>query len=233
LGKLLPQEIKGLSCNINETWLAGLKISKYLAEPATHPRRAPNPMPTFYKFGKLWDIPPAAARLGASLPANKRTDLEPMLSAFIAAHPRHPANPDMPAIRHAIKEFMEEGPISNPLVERWKATYNPAKKVKYSSWFLSTIIHFLDKLDSSSLAPPPIELKPWVFIVDARKTSIDPFPPPADRAFIARIRRQTRPQVPGLECRRSRRPRGTGGAERRGTPNTPAPRDMGTFICVS
>jgi hypothetical protein len=27
-------------------------------------------MATFYKFGKLWEIPPAAARLGKSLPAN-------------------------------------------------------------------------------------------------------------------------------------------------------------------
>jgi hypothetical protein len=141
-------------------------------------------MATFFKFGKLWDIPPAAARLGANLPANKRTfetlltDLEPMLSEFIAAHPRCPAHPDLPAIRYALKQFMEEGPISNPLVERWKATYNPAKKTTYCSWFLSTIIHFLDKLDFTTLTPPPIELKPWVFIVDPRKTSIDPFPPP-------------------------------------------------------
>jgi hypothetical protein len=61
-------------------------------------------MATFYNFDKLWQIPPAAARLGANLPASKqafetfRTDLEPMLSEFICAHPRCPADPDIPAI---------------------------------------------------------------------------------------------------------------------------------------
>ena len=40
-------------------------------------------MATFYKFGKLWEIPPAAARLGKSQPANTTafetflTNLEP------------------------------------------------------------------------------------------------------------------------------------------------------------
>jgi hypothetical protein len=56
-------------------------------------------MATFYKFGKLWEIPPAAARLGKYLPANTQafetflTDLEPMLSNFITAHPRCPNGP--------------------------------------------------------------------------------------------------------------------------------------------
>ena len=68
-------------------------------------------MATFYKFGKLWEIPPAAARLGTSLPANTRafetflTNLEPMYSNFICAHPRCPANPDLPAVRYAIKNL--------------------------------------------------------------------------------------------------------------------------------
>jgi hypothetical protein len=66
-------------------------------------------MATFYKFGKLWEIPPAAARLGKSLPANTQafetflTYLEPMLSNFIMAHPRCPKDPDLPAIRYAIR----------------------------------------------------------------------------------------------------------------------------------
>jgi hypothetical protein len=43
-------------------------------------------MATFYKFGQLWEIPPAAARLCKSLPANTQafetflTNLEPMFS---------------------------------------------------------------------------------------------------------------------------------------------------------
>jgi hypothetical protein len=59
-------------------------------------------MATFYKFGKLWEIPPAAARLGTSFPANTQafetflTNLEPMYSAFICAHPRCPKDPDLP-----------------------------------------------------------------------------------------------------------------------------------------
>ena len=71
-------------------------------------------MATFYKFGKLWEIPPAAARLGKSQPANTTafetflTNLEPMFSNFIMAHPRCPTNPDLPAVRYALKAFMEE-----------------------------------------------------------------------------------------------------------------------------
>ena len=66
-------------------------------------------MATFYKFGKLWEIPLAAARLGTSLPANTQafetflTNLEPMLSNFIAAHPRCPKDPDLPAVRYELK----------------------------------------------------------------------------------------------------------------------------------
>jgi hypothetical protein len=141
--------------------------------PPRNPGRATNPMATFYKFGKLWDIPPAAARLGKSLPANKqafatfRTDLEPMLTAFICAHPRCPKAADLPAIRYAIKEFMEERSISNPAKERWAATYNPAKKVTYCSWFLTTVSYFLDKLDFTTLPPPPPPIFP-----------VNPFPPP-------------------------------------------------------
>src|SRR5580704_6341736 len=85
-------------------------------------------MATFYKFGKLWEIPPAAARLGKSLPANTQafetflTNLEPMLSNFITAHPRCPKDPDLPAIRYAIKEFMERQAPSNFMKERWAAS---------------------------------------------------------------------------------------------------------------
>ena len=118
-------------------------------------------MVTFYKFGKLWEIPPAAARLGKSLPANTRafetflTNLEPMYSAFITAHPRCPKDPDLPAVRYAIREFMEEQAPSNFFKERWAASYDPARKVTYVSWFLGTIAYFLDKLDFTSLVPPP------------------------------------------------------------------------------
>jgi hypothetical protein len=133
-------------------------------------------MATFFKFGKVWDIPPAAARLGASLPANTRafdtflTNLEPMYSAFISAHPRCPKDPDLLAIRNALKQFMEEWPISRPFKERWRATYDPAKKV---TWYLTTISYFLDKLDFSSLPPaPPVH--------PARV--VDPFPSPQPAA---------------------------------------------------
>ena len=121
-------------------------------------------MATFYKFGQLWEIPPAAARLGKSLPANTKafetflTNLEPMYSAFICAHPRCPKDPDLPAIRYAIKEFMEEQAPSNFSKERWAASYDPARKVTYSSWFLSTIVYFLDKVDFTTLPPPPLPI---------------------------------------------------------------------------
>jgi len=99
-------------------------------------------MATFYKIGKLWEIPPAAARLGKSLPANTQafetflTNLEPMLSEFICAHPRcAKRSPDLPAVRYAIKAFMEEQAPSNLMKERWAASYDPARKVTYVSWF--------------------------------------------------------------------------------------------------
>ena len=118
-------------------------------------------MATFYKFGKPWEIPPAAARLGKSLPANTQafetflSNLEPMYSGFITAHPRCPKDPDLPAIRYAIKEFMEEQAPSNFMKERWAASYDPARKVTYVSWFLGTLAYFLDKLDFTSLVSPP------------------------------------------------------------------------------
>jgi hypothetical protein len=102
-------------------------------------------MATFYKIGKLWEIPPAAARLGKSLPANTQafetflTNLEPMLSNFITAHPRCPKDPDLPAVRYAIKQFMEEQAPSNFMKERWAASYDSTRKVTYVSWFLGTI----------------------------------------------------------------------------------------------
>ncbi len=127
-------------------------------------------MATFYKFKKLWEIPPAAARLGKSLPANTKvfetflTNLEPMYSAFICAHPRCPKDADLAAIRYAIKEFMEEQAPSNFSKERWAASYDPARKVTYVSWFLGTIVHVLNKLDFKTLppAPPPVDPKPPV-----------------------------------------------------------------------
>ena len=144
-----------------------LQVSKYLEGSATEPGRATNPMATFYKFGQLWQIPPAAARLGKSLPANTQafetflTNLEPMYSAFICAHPRCPKDPDLPAIRYAIKVFMEERSISNPAKERWAASYDPARKVTYCSWFLTTVSYFLDKLDFTTLVLPPVEPRLW------------------------------------------------------------------------
>jgi hypothetical protein len=42
---------------------------------------------------------------------------------------------------------MEEQAPSNFMKERWAASYDPARKVTYVSWFLGTIAYFLDKLD--------------------------------------------------------------------------------------
>jgi hypothetical protein len=42
---------------------------------------------------------------------------------------------------------MEEQAPSNFFKERWAASYDPARKVTYVSWFLSTVDYFLDKLD--------------------------------------------------------------------------------------
>jgi hypothetical protein len=146
-------------------------------------------MATFYKFGKLWEIPPAAARLGKSLPANTQafetflTNLEPMRSEFICAHPR--CHPDLPAVRYAIKAFMEEQAPSNFMKERWAASYDPARKVTYVSWFLGTIAYFLDKLDFTTLVSPPVETKFPVFIAEPPSAPLDPSPPPCIQAPVA------------------------------------------------
>ena len=50
---------------------------------------------------------------------------------------------------------MEEQVLSNFSKEHWAASYNPARKVTYVSWFLGTIAYFLDKLDFTSLAGVP------------------------------------------------------------------------------
>jgi hypothetical protein len=142
-------------------------------------------MATFHKFGKLWEIPPAAARLSKPLPANTQafetflTNLEPMYSAFITAHPRCPKDPDLPAIRYAIKQFMEEQAPSNFMKERWAAS------VTYVSWFLGTVVYFLDKLDFSTLVPPPVETEFPVFIAEPPSAPLDPAPPPCSQAPAA------------------------------------------------
>ena len=147
-------------------------------------------MATFYKFGKLWEIPPAGARLGTSLPANTQafetflTNLEPMYSAFITAHPRCPKDPDLPAIRYAIKEFMEEQAPSNFMKERWAASYDPARKVTYVSWFLGTIAYFLDRLDFTSLVSPPVDPVALVFSSELPSAPIDPAPPQCNQAPV-------------------------------------------------
>jgi hypothetical protein len=121
--------------------------------------------------------------MGCHLPANTQafetflTDLEPMLSAFIGAHPRCPANPDLPAVRYAIREFMEEQAPSNFFHERWKASYNPARKVTYCSWFLGTLVYFLDKVDFRNLVSPPVEPEALVFKVEPPRAPVDPYPP--------------------------------------------------------
>ena len=159
----------------------------------------------------------------------------PMLSAFIWAHPRCPKDPDLPAVRYAIKAFMEEQAPSNFSKEPWAASYNPARKVTYVSWFLGTIAYFLDKLDFSTLVPPPVETQFPVFIAEPPSAPLDPAPPPCHQAPAASspsaaarnpgqptapaAPAQTGPPVPALEHRRARRPGGTGGAERRGTPS--------------
>ncbi|MGB7966442.1 MAG: hypothetical protein WCF64_09605, partial [Methylocella sp.] len=164
-------------------------------------------MATFYRFGQLWEIPPAAARLGKSLPANTQAfetfliNLEPMYSAFICAHPRCPKDPDLPAVRYAIKEFMEAQAPSNFFKERWAATYDPARKVTYVSWFLGTIAYFLDKLDFTSLVPPPVETEFPVFIAEPPSAPLDPAPPQSNQAPVtssssAASRKSGQPSAP-------------------------------------
>jgi hypothetical protein len=112
-------------------------------------------------------------------------DLEPMFSEFITAHPRCPKDPDLPAVRYAIKEFMEEQAPSIFFKERWAASYNPARKVTYVSWFLDTIAYFLDKLDFTTLASPPVETKFPVFIAEPPSAPLDPAPPQCSQAPAA------------------------------------------------
>jgi hypothetical protein len=108
-----------------------------------------------------------------------------MYSAFITAHPRCPKDPDLPAVRYAIKQFMEEQAPSNFCKERWAASYDPARKVTYVSWFLGTIAYFLDKLDFTALVSPPVEPKAPVFIAELPSAPLDPPPPPCNQALAA------------------------------------------------
>jgi hypothetical protein len=55
-------------------------------------------------------------------------------------------------------------------------TYNPAKKVTYCSWFLSTIVYFLDKVDFTTLDQPPVEPVTRVFIAGQPRAPVDPRP---------------------------------------------------------
>jgi len=170
-------------------------------------------MATFYKFGKLWEIPPAAARLRTSLPANTKAfetflnNLEPMYSNFICAHPRCPKNPDLPAVRYALKVFMEQQAPSNFAKERWAASYDPARKVTYVSWFLGTVSYFLDKLDFTSLVPPPAAPEPPVFISEPPLAPLDPSPsvrPPVASAASAASRNPCHPREPAAKPARRR-----------------------------
>jgi hypothetical protein len=70
---------------------------------------------------------------------------------------------------------MEEQAPSNFMKERWAASYDPARKVTYVSWFLGTIAYFLDKI--STLVPPPVETKYPVFIAELPRAPRDPAPP--------------------------------------------------------
>ena len=76
---------------------------------------------------------------------------------------------------------MEEQAPSNFMKERWAASYDPARKVTYVSWFLSTITYFLDKLDFTSLVPPPVETEFPVFIAELPSAPLDP-PPQCNQA---------------------------------------------------
>jgi hypothetical protein len=78
---------------------------------------------------------------------------------------------------------MEEQAPSNFFKERWAASYDPARKVTYVSWFLGTIAYFLDKLDFTSLVPPPVEKFP-VFISEPPSAPLDPAPPQCNKAPV-------------------------------------------------
>jgi hypothetical protein len=91
---------------------------------------------------------------------------------------------DLPAIRYAIKAFMEEQAPPNFMKERWAASYDPARKVTYVSWFLGTIAYFLDKLDFTTLVPPPVETQFPVFIAEPPRAPIDPAPLQCNQAPV-------------------------------------------------
>jgi hypothetical protein len=132
-----------------------------------------------------------------------------MYSAFICAHPRCPANPDLPAVRYALKIFMETQAPSNFAKERWAASYDPARKVTYVSWFLGTVSYFLDKLDFTSLLQPPAAPEPPIFIAEPPRAPLDPSPsvrPPVASAASAASRNPCHPREPAAKpSRQSRR----------------------------
>jgi hypothetical protein len=71
---------------------------------------------------------------------------------------------------------MGEQAPSNLSKSRWAASYNPARKVTYVSWFLGTLAYFLDKLDFTTLIPPPVETKFPVFSSEPPSAPLDPSP---------------------------------------------------------
>jgi hypothetical protein len=138
------------------------------------------------------------------------TNLEPTLSNFITAHPRCPKDPDLPAVRYAIKQFMEAQAPSNFCKERWAASYDPGRKVTYVSWFLGTVAYFLDKLDFTTLVPPPVETKLPVFIAEPTSAPLDPAPPqchqaPAASSPSAASRHPGQPVAPAAPAAQSAR----------------------------
>src|SRR5580704_9866003 len=80
---------------------------------------------------------------------------------------------------------MEEQAPSNFMKERWAASYDPARKVTYVSWFLGTIAYFLDKLDFTTLVSPPVETEFPVFIAELPSAPLDPAPPQCHPAPVA------------------------------------------------
>ena len=97
-------------------------------------------------------------------------------TAVAIASARCAKDPDLPAVRYALKVFREQQAPSNFAKERWAASYNPARKVTYVSWFLDTVSYYLDRLDFTSLVSPPVEPEPPVFIPEQPRAPIDPSP---------------------------------------------------------
>jgi hypothetical protein len=134
---------------------------------------------------------------------------------------------------------MERQAPSNFFKERWAASYDPARKVTYVSWFLGTIAYFLDNWISRPWSRPPSKqsIRSSLPSCPARLLILLHFNATRRPSFIARrgvaearpthrsgrTRHPTGPPVPAVECRRARRPGGTGGAERRRTPSPTAP----------